>query len=198
MLSQTIIIVVLWFLSFAAMALDSISIEKNDEEFTFYPDITFQAPFKPRLAIELELGESLSGKSIRLFSSSEDTFRVSLQLETSMTISAEGAHLDLLNWRHGTTDWIKVEPVNTNIFKLPDFDGVDIGRFPEVSHAEIKEKVLTEGGQEWLDVLNGKGAPEGYDPVSVDLSMVRLKIDKKVDGRWEVITVIYVSVPMGC
>ena len=88
--------------------------------------------------------------------------------------------------------------VKVGEYKLPNFDGINVDCFPRVSDEELKAEVLRAGGEEWVSILEGKGWPDGYKPVQISLSTVRLKIEQQTAAGWNVVTVINMSIPMGC
>ncbi len=160
--------------------------------------LTFDAPFSPEITASLELGDTLSGGTIKVIATERVPYRISVQLETSMTISDEGPHLDLTDWKHCTTGWIVAEPLGDSIFALPSYDNVDTDCFPEVTHQDIREAVFQRGGERWLGVVERASESDGFSPVSIELSTVRIKVEKQVNSRWEHVTLIDLAVPMGC
>jgi len=183
--------------SLPSLAIESVRIGAPDPEH-FGAPLVFNAPIASEIEAELDLGETLSEKTITIVSAPGEVFRVSVQLETSMALGDDGPHLDLVGWKHCTTDWLATDTVDESAFRLPDFNHIDTECFPQYSPEEIREEVLKEGGQRWVDVLEQRDLAAGYDPAYVALSMVRIKIEKQVDSRWNAVTTINVSVPMGC
>ncbi|WP_200842627.1 hypothetical protein [Zhongshania aliphaticivorans] len=160
--------------------------------------MSYTAPFNKNIDASLEVGDSLSKATLELLEEDNVPFRVQIQLETSMSIQNEGPHLDLIDWRHCTTEWALIESTDDNTFQLPDFNDVNVDCFPAVTDEEIASEVMRVGGQEWVDIANGKGWPAGYRPISIELSRVRLKIEKFIEGEWSRVTVMNIAIPMGC
>lgn len=167
-------------------------------EHSFQEAMIYTAPFKNETLGHLGLGDSLSEAKVIVFSNGDENYRAEFQLETSMSVNAEGPHLDLTSWKHCTTKWHNIKALTDNKFQLPNFDKIDTDCFPKVSHDEMKAEVLKQGGKYWVSVLEEEGLPENYSPVDISLSTVRIKIERFVDTEWQVVTVINISIPMGC
>lgn len=158
----------------------------------------YKRPFSKSYVDELDVGRSLSLGQVVLHGNSSETYRVKLQLETSMSITAEGPHLDLTDWKHCTTAWFDLKKVTDNSFVLPNFDAITLDCFPVVSLEEIKAEVAKRGGEEWISVLEGANWPSSYSPIEISLSHARIKIEKLVDAQWIDVTTIQFAIPMGC
>ncbi|PCK01947.1 MAG: hypothetical protein COA42_22655 [Alteromonadaceae bacterium] len=156
----------------------------------------FKAPYKEITSAYLELGDDLSLLNVAITAKAKEKFRVQLQLETSMTVMNEGPHLDLTGWKHCTTDWIMAKKLSEFKFALPNFEEIDISCFPKVSSEEIKEEVLKRGGEHWVKVI--EEAPSEYSATDVGISSARIKVEKLVDGKWLLVTVLDFYVPLGC
>ncbi|SHJ48323.1 hypothetical protein [Cycloclasticus pugetii] len=169
-----------------------------DGQISFQNPINYNAPFKKTYFSELEAGENLSQAKVMLHGKDRENYRVALQLETSLSVNAEGPHLDLTEWKHCTTKWHRLKIAYNHKVLLPNFDEVNVDCFPEVTHDEINAAVLAKGGEEWVRILNGEGWPESYSPVDVSLSTARIKIEKLINTQWQVVTVINIAIAMGC
>lgn len=192
---KNILWLILLLLPSSSWAIESIRFVAKDK---INSALLFNAPFKPNIEEYLELGDTLSTANIIVAAATAKNLRISLQLETSMSITADGAHLDLNDWKHCTTAWLPVTELPSLTFTLPDFDTINTDCFPAVTTAEIKTEVFKQGGQEWVDVLEEKGLPKDYQPVLITLSVIRIRIEQRIDSSWQPLTVIQLAVPMGC
>ena len=167
-----------------------------------------QAPFKPMHTVALELGDGLEGTILSLSTTaSPDTHRVSMQFETSMAISDEGPHIDLLDWKHCVSEW-KLLPrmQGGNSYRLPGPTEAEASCFPAVTAQEIEAAVLAElqgdgfdetRAQRWLELARSVNVP-GESPSYVGVSKVRLRVEQYVDGRWVEVTRVEFTSPLGC
>jgi hypothetical protein len=180
-----------------AYALNQIELMPSGES-ALQESIKYSAPFKKEYFSELEIGDSLSESAVMLLGKDRPNYRVTFQLETSLSVNGEGPHLDLTEWEHCTTQWHSLNIIEDNRVLLPNFDEVNVDCFPEVSDDEINEAILAQGGEEWVRIFEGEGWPDGYSPVEISLSTVRIKIEKLISAQWRVVTVINIAIPMGC
>tara|TARA_R110001583_G_scaffold53837_5_gene165567 strand:+ start:1077 stop:1739 length:663 start_codon:yes stop_codon:yes gene_type:complete len=178
-------------------ALDGIELITNADALP-QKAIKYAAPLQKEISDSLDIGDSLSNGTLLLINKNNLHYRATIQLETSMTVTAEGPHLDLIDWKHCTSQWHSLTEAKNGEYSLPNFDDINVDCFPRVSDEELKAEVLRVGGEHWLGILEGEGWPEGYRPVEISLSTVRIKIEEKIGVNWRVLSLINMSVPMGC
>ena len=167
-----------------------------------------QAPFKRVHTVALELGDELEGTILSLSSmASPEIHRVSLQFETSMAISDEGPHIDLLDWKHCVSEW-KLLPrmQGGNSYRLPGPTEAEASCFPAVTAQKIEAAVLAAlrdysfeetRVQRWLALARGVSVP-GEGPSYIGVSKVRLRIEQYVDDQWIEVTSVEFTSPLGC
>lgn len=184
-------------LSFTVNAsITEISISPSSVE-NFSVPIKFISPLKSDPRAFLELGDTISSANMQITAQQSDQLRVSVQLETSMSIQDEGPHLDLISWKHCTTSWFMIKNLGNHKFKLPNFDNINLDCFPKVNASEIKNEVLKQGGEHWLSVIENNISVD-FMPISIDLSLVRIKMEQLINSKWVVVTVLNIDIPLGC
>ena len=152
-----------------------------------------------RVVVDLELGESIEGQEIVLHPrpGSSPEFMIEQQVETSLTVMAEGPHLDLRDWKHYYSPWRRLEPVGENRFRINPVGEAESAKFPSVSPAEIRAAVRRAGGVGWARMVRNVKGPNDY-PSGVSVSKIRLRVSVREGGRWRVINTLDFLVPMGC
>jgi hypothetical protein len=148
---------------------------------------------------DLDLGESVEGALLELVSrtSTKATFRVQVQYETSVSISNEGPHLDLVEWKHFTSEWRDIHPVTRTRFRVPKFSQEERSRFPKVSVMDLKEAVRAAGGDGWLELIRSVSGV--YDaPAGVDISAIRVRVTPLGGGATKSPFILDFVIPMGC
>lgn len=154
-------------------------------------------PFKVRITIPLEMQDQIANANLIIVANKNDKIRASVQLETSMSIQDEGPHLDLLDWKHCTSDWLMLDNTATHQFKLPDFENTPLDCFPEVTLAEIKQAVLQHDGQEWIALFDRDSFNKEMN-LLIGISAARIKIEEMIEGKWVVVTIVNLNIPIGC
>jgi len=173
--------------------------KSNNESQLFFPGWRTEAPFLPLIEIDLDLGDSIEGQSLTIGGQEgeNDTFRVHIQYQTSITVMNEGPHLDLLNWKHYTSKWHDTERVSSIRFTLPVFTEAQTSMFPDVTILEIQEAVLASGGDRWANLVQGIRGPRDH-PAGVGLSAIWVRIQIWKQEAWTTLTTLVVYPPMGC
>ena len=157
----------------------------------------FHPPFSKESTAYLELGDNLDGQLVKLISSDTDEFRVHIQYETSLTVMDEGPHLDLIDWKHCTTEWLPAAESSSNIFTLPQESQANLDCFPSVTPNEIRDAVLKYGGERWASLLKDNVNINTY-PLATAVSSIRIRVQRLSGKKWVQDALISVKVPMGC
>lgn len=150
--------------------------------------------------IDLDLGESTDNQEVTLNFQGNDEYRMFQRYRTSMSISAEGPHLDLVDWRHFDSAWTKLKALSSKRFRTLALNQMDASRFPSTTNDEIVEEIRRRVGTGWPEVLELAEDCDGPNDGAclVLISSIYLRIQKKVHTRWVDVGVIEIRQPMGC
>jgi len=157
--------------------------------------------------VPLELGDSVDGAVLELLPASPGgQWRVSVQYETSLSLGADGPHLDLVDWKHCVSAWIPATPRDAHSFILPVATPEQASCFPPYSQAELEAAIrahVPEGmgpeyAQGWLQRL--RAHLSGTEPMHLEpgISRVRIRVERLHQGRWEDVARVDFLPPMGC
>jgi hypothetical protein len=174
--------------------------EPNPDPPSFSPRHIKLAKNGPTI-IDLDLGEDIDNQEVRLnFPDTSTEYRVFQRYRTSMSISAEGPHLDLVDWRHFDSPWTPLLSMDAKRFRTLKSDQMEDSRFPSTTKSEILREVRRHVGKDWpnlLELVKGcRGPNDGACLVMI--SSIYLRIEKQVRGRWIDIGLVEVRIPMGC
>jgi len=125
---------------------------------------------------------------------SEGTFRISQQVEYSISLMNEGPHLDLTDWKHAYSKWYILKKEKTK-FLIPK--SIKKPLFPKTSSAELVKEVRKQKQNEWVDVAKNCKTVNDY-PCSVSPSLIKFKIEKKVKSKWIEVGILKLFPAMGC
>lgn len=163
-------------------------------------------PLPPALTVPLELGDEIHGATLRLISAQVGTqYRVRVQYETSLVLSAAGPHLDLVDWKHCVSEWQLAQASGALSFVLPAPTEEQASCFPAYTPAELAQAVRDLGqtmgdpamAEAWIDDMQQKTSVIGVSPV-VAISQVRVRVEALLDGRWVDVTMVAFLPAMGC
>ena len=150
--------------------------------------------------IDLELGEDIDNQEVTLNFRDNSEYRMFQRYRTSMSISAEGPHLDLVDWRHFDSPWTSLEMLGPKRFRTLATDEMEESKFPSTTKAEIMKEVRRRVGEEWPELLelvkDCHGPNDGACRVSI--SSIYLRIQKKVRDQWVNVGLVEIRIPMGC
>ncbi|MEL1264894.1 hypothetical protein [Pseudoxanthomonas putridarboris] len=156
--------------------------------------------------VPLELGDEIHGATLQLQPSRPGgQYRVRVQYETSMGLSAEGPHLDLVDWKHCVSDWQPAEASDALSFVLPEPTEEQSSCFPPYAPAELEQAVRDLGrsmgdpamAEAWLDDLRTPSSVIGVSPF-VAISKVRVRVEVLRDGKWADVATVAFMPAMGC
>jgi len=154
-----------------------------------------------RATIDLDLGEHIYGQEVTLhFPDSSASYRILERYRNSMTISAEGPHLDLVDWRHFDSSWTPLKSQGASRFRTLESEQIDSAAFPKTTGAEIIKEVRRRVGKDWPRIIELAETCNGPDDNTciVTISSIYLRIQKQVGDRWSDVGMVEIRIPMGC
>ena len=164
-----------------------------------YPGLIVSSSEPTRTTVDLDLGQSVEGYVVRLRCepSCSERFRVQWQYETSLTVTDEGPHADLDDWKHFTSPWADVKPSASGKLILPTVSPSDSSKFPSVSMGEVVQAVRARFGERWVRLASQAKYP-GDGPTLVVLSKYRVRVQVALGSELTSLYEFSFKVPMGC
>ena len=148
--------------------------------------------------VYLDLGDTPENKLFTLKHTEYKEVRIFQRHENSVSISQEGPHCDLFDWKHYYSDWQELEfdPVE-NRFTSNSYNQNDWRKFIEVEIDELIEAVELTCGEEWSQLLGHISDVNEYPSgVSMSKIIIKLILTKKDESVQE--KIIEFEIPMGC
>jgi len=150
------------------------------------------------LLLYLDLGETVQDLKIKIGDSELTQLRIFQQYETSLSITNEGPHLDLLKWKHFTSDWKEINKLEQNTFKSLSYTDNEEELFPKFTEGELIEYLRFKGYDGYADLIKNPKYPNGEKHWWIGLSIVRFKILGIDSEKNEMVKLIEFEIPMGC
>lgn len=158
------------------------------------------------LTVPLDLGDEVYGATLQLQPVvAGESWRVRVQYETSLGLSAEGPHLDLTDWKHCLSDWQTATALDAVSFVLPTPSAQQHDCFPSYTRAELETAVRAHAAAQgdaaqadaWIPRIGQGDAPGTVSPF-VAISAVRVRVEALRRGAWVVVSTVTFLPPMGC
>lgn len=143
-----------------------------------------------------DVGESIVGGRLSVSSNLLTDLKVEQCYETSVSISNEGPHCDLKDWKHFYSDWQALQRVNATTFQCFSYTDKEEENFPEINIKELKRKVKDQCGKEWYKLVKNIKSPT-ENPSWVGISRIYFRVTGKLNGK-TVTKIIIVEEAMGC
>lgn len=208
-LMKQILIGILTMISFEMMAqlpvTTSPSINFNDLEIKFN-DVRFflkqtterTSTYKDTAELYLDLGETIQGQTFEIVNSELMDIKVEQQYETSLSISKEGPHIDLIDWKHHTSNWVELTPVDTDKYRMISYSIADQEKFPDFTEIELIEYLNSINLKDWAKLIKVPSYSDGSKHWWIGLSSVTIRVSGfSKDNNW-VTRYINFEIPMGC
>jgi len=175
---------------------DSESRPHPPARFHRYIKLTKNGPTK----VDFDLDDDIDNRELTLsFRHRSAEYRVFQRYRNSLTISLEGPHVDLDNWRHYDSPWIQLRSLDNTRFRTLASEQIDASRFPATTRAEILKAVRKLGVKGWdPDELVKDCNGPNVAPYLVTVSSMYLRVQKKVRAGWMNVGVVEIRIPMGC
>ncbi|HEV7269979.1 hypothetical protein [Pseudoxanthomonas sp.] len=167
---------------------------------------THEGEVPASLDVPLDLGDEVYGATLQLQPTvAGERWRVRVQYETSLGLSAEGPHLDLTDWKHCRSDWQTARALDAVSFVLPTPSPQQQDCFPDYTRAELDAAVRAHTAAQgdaaqadmWIPRI-GHGDALGTVSPFVAISAVRVRVEVLRRGAWVVVSTVTFLPPMGC
>ena len=147
--------------------------------------------------VDVELGDTPEGKTLLLKNKNYKRVSIFQQFENIISITNEGPHCDLTEWKHYYSRWEPIEQINRGTYKTLSYNEEDWSKFIDVSMNDLKQEILDYCGLEWVKHLKDVKSIKDY-PISVSTSRIFVKIlitdsDDNITEK-----IIEFKIPMGC
>jgi hypothetical protein len=154
------------------------------------------SPNKDTIEIELGLSGRITDKKVLIEKSIYNpTIEAFQQYQTSFVVSDDGAHLDLLDWKHHTSEWKKIQ-YHSDILYTIGYTNKEKRLFPAFKKSELMREVLKEGAEKFnIRVKNLKFPIQTSDFVSI--SKITFKFICKIKNSVST-KILIVHLAMGC
>jgi hypothetical protein len=161
----------------------------------------FKKVYNDTIKLEWGLNEKLGGKKINLKSIDSTITKIEVfqNYKTSLSVSDDGAHIDLTDWIHHQSKWTKLNLKN-NSFNILSYSEKESKKFPEISNHEILERVImTTGNNDNKFTKRAKDCegPNGY-PCYVNINEITLKIVIHTKNNGILNKTVLIETPSGC
>lgn len=157
-------------------------------------------PIPPKAPLTLDLGDNLERIRVRgLAIRKGEELIVEQRFETSVSLSNEGPHQDLTQWKHGHTAWVRLEKVAPAEFQIIELSPETELPFPEVTTEEIVAALKKKKDVEphWFE-LAAQCKTARTAPCGVGVSRISFRIQRRAKGRTQVLWRADLLPPMGC
>jgi hypothetical protein len=136
---------------------------------------------------------------ISMYISRFSSYQLTVQIETSVTVMAEGPHCDLKNWKHGYSRMhdISDSVADDSSFELPIFSLREQQIFPKISAQELQDAVRKHCGDVWYEHMKKVESPHTY-PCTVAISRYVIKLEGVLHSGEHRIFIFYIDEAMGC
>jgi hypothetical protein len=153
---------------------------------------------KDTVNIYAELGETIENQKIEILSEQITDLSIEQRFETSITISNEGPHCDLTEWKHFYSEWKHLTKNENGVFICDKYSEKDYSNFPKVKIEELKKEVKRECGEEMYKLISkNKKVIENNCEVGISRYFLRIKGKNKENGQI-VTKLIIIETSMGC
>jgi hypothetical protein len=187
---------------FNGKARDKVVLNFVDFKFTLFnievwnEDSYLSSPHKDTIEILLGLSSSITNQKILVDPIGDKVILETLQqYQTSFSVSDDGAHLDLLNWKHHTSDWKKIRYQSDTLYTI-GYNTKEKSLFPSFKKSELIKEVSKEGIEKFNRRVKDLKFPiQTSDFVSI--SKITFKFVCRGENSYST-KILIVHLPMGC
>ncbi len=143
-----------------------------------------------------EMGYRIEGQQIFLLQNTLKKISIEQCYETTLSVSNEGPHCDLINWEHFLSDWKPLLNLGENTYYFPFYTDSEKRMFPNIPLNSFKEKVKEHCGDDYYQLIkNNNSISEGASDVSISTIFLRIRGEK--NGN-KIEKIIIIEISQGC
>lgn len=147
--------------------------------------------------IDMELGETPENKIFRIQHQYKN-IEVFQRIENSVTVTNEGPHCDLINWKHYRSEWYKV-PSEDKIYQTLGLIEKEGQHFIPIDLDKLKIEIKRVCGDRWYNLIKDKKYIDEHDfHMGTSTSKILLLFILTDKNGVKTNKVIEFLVPMGC
>lgn len=164
------------------------------------PIVVLDKENKAALEQDLDLGQNWQGELQIIGQVSSKNLSAEMRYETSLAISDEGAHFDLVDWQHFQSAWLPLKRVNETKFVMPEVSLVERSQFPFVSKRDLLDYIKSserDRGGRWSKLAELCQTPSS-SPCYVGISKIMIKIYEGEGPQKKLFREIVLRPAMGC
>jgi hypothetical protein len=107
-----------------------------------------------------------------------DSVVLKFQFETSISVSNEGKHCDLVDWKKGYSEWLNISHriEKKGYFRCYWQTNIDSNYYPKMNLEEIKNYVKKNCGSDWYNLIKDFQSIDSFY-INVGASMYNFKIN---------------------
>jgi hypothetical protein len=148
--------------------------------------------------VSAQLGENIENQLISITKNKLTNILVEQRYCTSVTLSNEGPHCDLTEWKHYYSDWKPLKNNGSDQFLCEKYSEKEREQFLEISVDDLKKEVETQCGEDWFQLVKNIKSITEY-PSSVGISHYYIRITGEQQNKGIRVTkLIIIDNPMGC
>ena len=145
-----------------------------------------------------DLGETIEDQKISILTDSILDLKIEQSYETSVTISDEGPHCDLVNWKHYNSEWKQLALSQDGYYVCLKYTEKESEKFPKIQIEDLKDQVKSQCGEHYYKLVSQIKSPTD-DPSLVLISRHFIRISGQIKGHSQRFSkLIIVENPMGC
>ncbi|MCP4440825.1 MAG: hypothetical protein GY810_18035 [Aureispira sp.] len=183
---------------------DSLSIPLNGfnivlNDFSGWIDSQEDDSNSDTIELSMDLIQDFNDIQFRILNMDEfDYITVQQFHENSISISAEGPHCDLTDWKHFTSKPITSNYLGNQLFKTKAYDYKNLKKFPQYTQKELYKAIENRCGKDWAEATKTIDDNKGLY-LGVSISRLFIQIEGRETKTQKMIKkLIVINVPMGC
>lgn len=148
--------------------------------------------------IAMDLNEEVESRLLNIEYPDFDSIAVFQKYETSFSISDEGPHCDLIDWKHYSSDWQLLPRIGLGQFLSFEYTEKEAVQFPSVDLEELRLEVASFCGERWANLIEDTDPRENLsDFVGISRIFFKFQLFETKSSQPQEKIIVFV-VPMGC
>lgn len=146
----------------------------------------------------IELTSKIDTFSISLKNKKIKSCKISEQYENVLSVSDEGPHIELYEWKTYLSEWIDTDSISTGLFLMKNISEEESSKFPKFTREELVKYLELNAGENWANLIRKPEAGKWTDPFWIGVGIRRLLIKITLMDDTEIHKLLVIYPAMGC
>ncbi|MES2514138.1 MAG: hypothetical protein V4580_08325 [Bacteroidota bacterium] len=146
----------------------------------------------------IELTSKIDTFLVRLKNEQIKSYAITEQYQNIVSVSDEGPHVELYEWKNYKSEWFNVDTISNGIFLMKNISEEESMQFPKYTRQELILYLKANAGQNWANIISKPETGKWTDQFWIGVGVRRVFIKMVLADGTEITKLLVIYPAMGC